>query len=95
MKQLRAIKWIPVLAMVIALALPLATALANQKTFIGEVNDNYQIIADGQIYEIADTKEGNDLAENYVNAKVKVTGTIEESEDMKIITITSYQVISE
>ncbi|RJQ71724.1 MAG: hypothetical protein C4519_19335 [Desulfobacteraceae bacterium] len=72
-----------------------APVLAAEKTIVGEVNDNYQIVAAGQIYEIADTAEGNDLAENHVNAKVKVSGTVEERDDMKIITVKTYQILSE
>ena len=70
-------------------------ALAAEVTITGEVNDNYQIVADGQIYEIADTEKGNDLAENYISAKVQVQGTIDEENDMKIITVTSFKVLSD
>jgi hypothetical protein len=70
-------------------------ALAAEKIVVGQVNDNYQIIANGQIYEIADTATGGDLAENHVNAKVQVKGTVEERDDMKIITVISYKVLSE
>ncbi len=72
-----------------------ATAMAADATITGEVNDSYQIVSDGQIYEIADTPKGNELAENHVNARVRVTGPIEEQDDMKVITIKSYQILSE
>ena len=52
-------------------------------------------LSGGQIYEIADTPKGNDMAENYISAKVKVTGTIEEKNDMKTITVTNFQVVPE
>lgn len=85
------------LMFVAALAVVLfsSVALADTVTVTGEVNDNYQIVAGGQIYEIADTPEGNDLAENHISAKVKVVGTVQESEDIKIITVVSYQVLAE
>lgn len=70
-------------------------ALAGQVTLVGEVNDNYQLVANGQIYEIADTPKGNDLAENYISAKVKVTGSVEEGNDMKTLTVTSFEVMPE
>ena len=72
-----------------------STALADNITVTGEVNDNYQLVADGQVYEIADTPMGNELAENHISAKVKVVGTVQESDDLKIITIASYQVLAE
>jgi hypothetical protein len=74
------------------MALP---ALAGQVTLVGEVNDNYQLVANGQIYEIADTPKGNDLAENYISAKVKVTGSVEDSNDMQTLTVVSFEVLPE
>ena len=68
---------------------------AGNVTVTGVVNDNYQIVTDGQIYEIADTPEGNELSENHISAKVKVTGMLQENEDLKIITVVSYQVLAE
>jgi len=72
-----------------------APALAGEMTLIGEVNDNYQLESDGQIYEIADTPKGNEMAENFISAKVKVTGTVEEKNDMKTITVVNFEVIPE
>ena len=86
------------LSLILAAALLLsmaAPALAGEVTLIGQVNDSYQLESDGQIYEIADTPKGNDMAENYISAKVKVTGTIEEKNDMKTITVTNFQVVPE
>ena len=76
-------------------ALWVTTAVASDVTLVGEVNDNYQIMADGQVYEIADTPAGNELAENHISEKVKVTGTLEERDDMKIITVISYELVAE
>ncbi len=72
-----------------------APALAGEMTLIGEVNDNYQLVSEGQIYEIADTPKGNEMAENFISAKVKVTGTVEEKNEMKTITVTNFEVIPE
>jgi hypothetical protein len=69
------------------------SALAGEVTLVGEINDNYQLVADGQIYEIADTATGNDLAENYISARVQVTGTVETAEETNIITVISYTVV--
>jgi Neuraminidase (sialidase) len=83
------------IVMAILLLLPLAAA-AGSTTIEGEVNDSYQIVAsDGQVYEVTDTTEGNDLVENHMGEKVKVTGTVEQDGDTKVITITTFQVIEE
>ncbi len=72
-----------------------APALAGSVTIIGEVNEDYQLVANGQVYEIADTPKGNEMAENYINAKVKVTGTLEEKDEMKTITVINFEVLPE
>lgn len=68
---------------------------ASEITIVGEVNDTYQIVADGQIYEVAVTPKGDDLVFNYIAVKVKVTGTVEEKGDSKIITVTSFTAVPE
>ncbi len=69
-------------------------AISGQSiTIVGTVNEDYQIVADnGQIYEVADTEKGVEVVD-LVGKKVKVTGTVEESDGEKVITITSYEVI--
>ena len=70
-------------------------AFAGDITIVGEVNDTQQIVANGQIYEVANTPKGDDLVFNYIAVKVKVTGTVEEKDDMKIITVKSFEAIPE
>ena len=70
-------------------------AFAGDITIVGEVNDTQQIVAEGQIYEVANTPMGDDLVFNYIAVKVKVTGTVEEKEDMKIITVKSFKAVPE
>ena len=68
---------------------------ASEITIVGEVNDTHQIVADGQIYDVADTPKGDDLVMNYIAAKVMVKGTVVQKEDMKIITVKSFKVVPE
>lgn len=87
-----------VIGTVLAILFLLSTAVpsfAGEVTLVGEVNDNYQLVSKGQVYEIADTPNGNDMAENYINAKVKVTGSVEDSADMKILTVVAFEVMPE
>jgi len=68
--------------------------LGEEITIKGEVNDNYQIVTeDGQIYEVADTDKGNEVVLQHIGKIVKISGTIEESDEgEKIITVISYEV---
>ena len=70
-------------------------ALAGEVTLMGEVNESYQLVSNGQIYEIADTPKGNEMAENFISSKVKVTGTVEEKNEMKTITVVNFEVMPE
>lgn len=95
MKRSNKTRWTIAVLFAAMLAALSATAWAAEKVIVGEVNDNYQIVTASQIYEIADTPAGNDLAENHISAKVKVVGTLEERDGMKIVTVRSFQVLSE
>ena len=64
-------------------------------TVVGEVNDTYQIVANGQIYEIAVTPIGDDLVMNHISEKVEVRGTLQETEETKMITVISFKVVTE
>ena len=70
-------------------------ALADEVTLIGEVNDNYQIVAGDQIYEVTNNSAGDDLVLNYVGRKVKVTGSIKEKNGVKIITVKSFDALGD
>ena len=64
-------------------------------TIVGEVNDTNQIVVDGDIYEVDDTPEGDDLVKNYIGRKVKVTGKLRIEGDMRIMDVTAFEVVGE
>ena len=64
-------------------------------TIVGEVNDANQIVSDGEIYEVDDTPQGDDLVKNYIGQKVKVTGKLRIEGDMRIIDVTKFEVVKE
>ena len=64
-------------------------------TIIGEVNDANQIVADGLIYEVDDTPQGNELITNYISQKVEVTGSLRIEGDMRIIAVKSFKIVKE
>jgi len=76
------------------MTVPVGT-MAKEVTLIGEINDTNQLVADGEIYDIADTPAGDDLVKNYISARVKVIGTITDGEELKIIRVTSFQEVDE
>lgn len=64
-------------------------------TIMGTVNDGYQIVTENEeVYEVAETEKGDEVV-RLVGKKVKVTGMVEESEGVKIIIVTSYEVMEE
>jgi hypothetical protein len=89
-------KWYMGLCVLIMIPFLCAPALAKRDvTITGTVMAGYQIEdEDGQIYDIDDNEKGEELAQ-MVDSKVRVTGTLEEEEDMKIITVASYTVLDE
>ena len=81
-----------VLTTICLLASPVA---AKRVTIVGEVNDNHQIVADNEIYDVDDNAAGDDLVFNYIAQKVKVVGQLRESDELKIITVESFEVVEE
>lgn len=93
MKRNRKYWFVVVCAIIIVGLLSGAAISAESITIIGTVNEDYQIVADdGQVFIVAEPEKVKEPDE-IINMKVKVTGTVEESEGLKIITITSYEVI--
>ena len=72
-----------------------ASISGTAKTITGKVNDNYQIVTDdGLIYEVEGNEKGDEVIA-LVGKQVKATGMIDENEEIKTITITTYELISE
>jgi hypothetical protein len=95
MQRKALLRWMLTGLMLMLIMAMAVSAMAAEKTVIGKVNDNYQIVSDSQIYEIDNTEKGEELAENHVGAKVEVTGMLNVRDDMKILTVVSFKVLSE
>ena len=87
--------WLSVLCFSVTLWVFLYFFSATEKTIVGQVNYFYQIMADGQIYEVANSSMGDDLVMNHLTEKVEVTGSVEETDEVKIITVESFKVVVE
>jgi hypothetical protein len=75
---------------------PLAAMASEPVTIQGEVNDSYQLVdSNGQVYEVAETEKGTDLVENHIGEKAKVVGTVQQDQDVKIITVTTFEILAE
>jgi cell division protein FtsL len=84
------------ITLVLISAVPLAAMASEPVTIQVEVNDSYQIVdSNGQVYEIAETEKGNDLVENHIGEKAKVVGTVQQDQNVKIITITAFEILAE
>jgi hypothetical protein len=96
MKDRRLKKALALILFAAVVFIPLHGLAAESIKIEGEVGYNYQVVGnDGQIYEISDSPEGNDLAENFLGEKVKVTGTLEKVGDVQVITVISFEKMAE
>ncbi|MGD8702413.1 MAG: hypothetical protein PVH26_08235 [Desulfosarcina sp.] len=95
--RIKGMKKVLVLFIVVMAGLiPLNGLASEMVTIEGEVSDNYQLVdGSGQFYEIADTTQGNELAEKHIGEKVRVTGTIEKSDGYQVFVVTSFQTLAE
>lgn len=84
----------PMLLFTMAVVLISGVALGgNTVTIVGEVNDDFQIIAEGdQVYEIMMDDKGEELA-GHSGEKVKITGEILEEGGEESVRILSYEVL--
>ena len=72
-----------------------ASLLADKVTLVGEVNDNQEIVADGQVYTVGDSATGDDLVLNYISQRVKVVGRVVEKDEGKEIIVEFFEVVEE
>jgi hypothetical protein len=78
----------------VPLCRPAAVFSGEPVTLTGEINDSYQVVSDdGQTYEVADNETGNELVLNHIGERVKVSGSVEEEDDVKILTVTSFEML--
>lgn len=72
-----------------------AYAQSEEIVLIGEINDTHQLVAEDEIFDIDDTSLGDDLAENYISMKVRVTGTVKPGDELRIIRVKTFEVVEE
>lgn len=92
----RGMKIVTVLSVFLCIMFAAVSVLADTSaTIMGEVTEANEIITDdGTAYTIASSEKGDELAA-MVGEKVKVTGTVQEAEGEKTITVTNFSVVQE
>ena len=82
-----------VMALLISITLMAGPVLAGDTMVSGKVTADNQLLSDdGQVYEVADTENGNKLLE-HMEKKVAVKGTVAEKDGKKMITVTSFKIL--
>ena len=78
-------------AVAFALSILVSSAIfAEDTTIIGEVDDQSQIVdTNGEVYVIANNDVGAKIVKEHAGETLKITGTIEYSEDDDLMTITA------
>ena len=88
-------RWYFIIAAFLLVSVISFQAFASEITIIGEINDTNQIVAEGEVYEVDDTPEGNELVSKYISQRVQVTGKLRIEGDMRIVTVKSFSEIEE
>lgn len=83
------------LLLIIGSAILPSPLAASDITIVGVVNDSNQIVADGMIFEVDDTQEGNKLVTDYIGQTVRVTGKLNIEDDMRIISVKEFKVLDD
>ncbi len=93
MKQNRKRLFIGILSFALVVLFAGSAICGNAVTIVGTVTDAYQIeTKDGTVYDIGDTEQGQEVGD-LVGKQVKVQGTVEEEEGVKVISITAFKII--
>jgi hypothetical protein len=92
----KGMKIVTVLSVFLCIMFAAVSVLADASaTIMGEVTETNEIVTDdGTAYTIASSEKGDELAA-MVGEKVKVTGTVQEAEGEKTITVTNFSVVQE
>ena len=95
MKKNKRFLFVGFLAMLMIAFLSGPAISADSVIILGIVNNKYQIVTDNnQIYHIAEGEKGDEVVD-LVGKKVKVAGMVEEVDEGKLLTVSSYEVVEE
>lgn len=91
MKRNRRFLAIAMCALFLMAMMSAAVLFAAEVTITGKISEQGIVADDGQVYAVAEDEKGKEIME-HVDKTVKVTGTVEEREGKKVITVTNYEV---
>ena len=92
MKRNKRILAIGVCALLLVALTPGTALLAGEMTIQGKVSEEGIVADDGQVYAVADNEKGHELM-GHANKRFRITGTVEEREGKKIITVTGFKLL--
>ena len=92
MKKNKKFLFVGLLAMLMIAFLAGPAISTDSATIMGIVKDGYILTDNDQVYYIGEGGQGDEVMQ-LEGKKVRVTGTIEDEDETKIITVTSYDVI--
>ncbi|MBC8177896.1 MAG: hypothetical protein H8E19_10875 [Deltaproteobacteria bacterium] len=94
MKKNKKLLFVGFLAMLMIAFLSGPAISADSVTIMGTVTDDYLLTDNDQVYYIGEGEKGDEVTQ-HVGKKVKLAGMVEEIDEDKIITVTSYEIIGE
>jgi len=92
MKRNKKFLAVGICALLLVAMMPTTALLADEMTIQGKVSEEGIVADDGQVYKVAEDEKGQEVMK-LLDKKVKATGTVEESEGKKVITVTAFEVI--
>jgi len=92
MKRNKKFLAVGICALLLVAMMPTTALLADEMTIQGKVSGEGIVADDGQVYKVAEDEKGQEVMK-LLDKKVKATGTVEESEGKKVITVTAFEVI--
>jgi hypothetical protein len=92
MKRNKRILAIGICALLLIALMPATALLAGEMTIQGKVSEEGIVADDGQVYAVADSEKGHELM-GHANKRFRITGTVEEREGKKLITVTGFKLV--
>jgi outer membrane usher protein FimD/PapC len=92
MKRNKKVLTVGICALLLVAMVSATALLAAEVTITGTISEEGIVADDGQVYAVAENEKGEEMME-LVDKKVKATGTVEEQDGKKVITVTAFEVI--
>ena len=92
MKRNKRVLVIGMCALLLVALMPAFALFAGEMTIQGKVSEEGIVADDGQVYVVADSEKGTELM-GHANKRVRITGTVEEREGKRVLTVTGFKLV--